>query len=131
VSAAEPIVFVVDDDSSVCRSLGRLLRSAGFRVEAFASAEEFLQRERNGARACLVVDVRMPGMSGPDLVDHLAIDGWSLPAIFITAHDDPHMRSRAIAAGAVAYLRKPFEGRALLDAVNAALAGGLRHQSGL
>src|SRR5437899_6624309 len=115
------VVSVVDDDESLRRSLGNLLRSVGFGVETFASAGEFLgsaQRENTG---CLVLDLRMAGMSGLDLLRHLAVADSRIPVVILTAHGDEETRRRSLQAGAVAFLDKPFRSDALLDAVRAAI----------
>src|SRR5260370_33562579 len=117
----DAIVFVVDDDPSVRRSTERLLRSAGLKVQTFSSAREFLGSHRPEGPACLVLDVRMPGLSGMDLQRELAQSGIHIPIIFITAHGDIPMSVRAMKAGAVEFLTKPFRSRALVDAVRAAL----------
>src|SRR5438046_3416943 len=117
----DAVVFVVDDDPSVRRSTERLLRSAGLKVQTFSSAREFLVSHRSEGPACLVLDVRMPGLSGMDLQRELAQSGIRLPIIFITAHGDIPMSVRAMKAGAVEFLTKPFRGRSLLDAVRAAI----------
>jgi FixJ family two-component response regulator len=117
-----PTVFVVDDDPSVRRGLERLLRSAGYRAETFASAREFLQRGVPDVGGCLVLDVRMPGQGGLELYDVLTTAGHSIPVIFITGHGDIPMAVRAIKAGAVDFLPKPFDDEALLEAVRQALA---------
>jgi len=119
--ADEATVFIVDDDSSVRRGLARLLRSAGYRVETFASAREFLEGDTDRP-GCLVLDVRMPGMTGLDLQETLVAAGRRIPIIFITGHGDIPMAVRTMKAGAVDFLAKPFEDRALLDAVELALA---------
>src|SRR2546425_4067795 len=116
-----PVISVVDDDESLRRSLRNFLRSVGFRVETFASAEEFLasaQRENTG---CLVLDLRMTGMSGLDLLRHLAAAKVRVPAVVLTAHGDEEIRQRCLGAGAAAFLDKPFRGDALLDTVQTAL----------
>jgi FixJ family two-component response regulator len=125
-----PTVFVVDDDPSVRRGLERLLRSAGHRVETFGSAREFLERGDAEAGGCLVLDVRMPGQSGLELYEVLAAAGYSLPVIFITGHGDIPMAVRAIKAGAVDFLPKPFDDDALLEAVRQALARGRPSDAG-
>lgn len=122
-----PIAFVIDDDPSVRRALRRLLRSAGFQVEAFGSAEEFLARPAPDGPACVVVDVRMPGLSGLDLQRELAERHTDLPIIFITGHGDIPMTVRAMKAGAVDFLPKPFHDDDLLAAVRQAIA---RQRSG-
>ena len=112
---AGPFVFVVDDDDSVRRSLGRLLKAAGFNVKTFDSAENFLDSYRNDVMACLVLDVRMPKMSGLDLQKRLGESGFKIPIIFMTAHEDARSRDQAMNAGAIAFLRKPFDEQVLLD----------------
>jgi FixJ family two-component response regulator len=119
--ANPPLVSVVDDDESVRESLPDLLRELGFAAAAFASAEEFLGSDHVGRTRCLVLDVAMPGMSGPELQEELARRGRAIPIVFITAQQDESIRPRVLAAGAVACLLKPFSDTALLDAVNAAL----------
>jgi FixJ family two-component response regulator len=119
-----PTVFVVDDDPSVRRGLERLLRSAGYRAETFASAREFLERGDAEAGGCLVLDVRMPGQSGLELYEVLTTAGHAIPVIFITGHGDIPMAVRAIKAGAVDFLPKPFDDEVLLEAVRQALARG-------
>jgi FixJ family two-component response regulator len=120
-SGTTPVIAVVDDDASLRRSLGNFLRSAGLRVETFASAEEFLKSaERENIRG-LVVDLRMPGMSGLDLLYHLAGANPRVPAVILTAHGTEETRRRCLQAGAVALLDKPFHGAALLDALQTAL----------
>ena len=121
MSEAEPIVFIVDDDLSVRRSTERLLRAAGLKVQTFTSAREFLKNPRPNGPACLVLDVRMPGLSGIELQRELTQAGIQIPIIFITAHGDIPMTVRAMKAGAVEFLTKPFRSRALVDAVRAAL----------
>jgi FixJ family two-component response regulator len=113
----KPVICVVDDEESVRRALKRLLRSEGLRVRVFDSAEEFLNSERD--QACiLVLDIRMPGMSGLALQEKLAAEGSSSPIIFITAHDDEETRTAALEGGATAFLVKPFEDDALLAAID-------------
>ncbi len=121
MTESEPIVFVVDDDLSVRRSTERLIRSAGLKVQSFASAREFLKNPQPEGPACLVLDVRMPGLSGIELQRELVQSGIHLPIIFITAHGDIPMTVRAFKAGAVEFLTKPFRSRDLLGAVRAAL----------
>lgn len=117
----QPIVFVVDDDESVCQSLTWLIESVGIRVETFASAAEFLQRDRYDGPACLVLDVRMPGLSGLELQNQLTAVGRDMPIIFITGHGNVSMSVRAMKAGAVDFIEKPFEDQVLLDALNRSL----------
>jgi len=114
-------VSVVDDDESLRRSLRNLLRSVGIGVETFASAEEFLRSAQRGSTGCLVLDLRMSGMSGLDLLRHLAVADSHIPVVILTAHGDEETRRRSLQAGAVAFLDKPFRSDALLDAVRAAL----------
>ncbi len=111
------VISVVDDDPSVRRAIRRLLQSAGYIVEAFASAREFLASFPLGRSACLVLDIRLEGMTGFELQEQLAADRAAIPIIFITAHDDVPTRQRVQQAGAAAYLPKPFDGAALLAAV--------------
>jgi FixJ family two-component response regulator len=112
-----PIVFVVDDEPSVCVSLKRLLRSVGLEARTFASAQEFLRSERPNAPGCLILDVRLPGLSGLDLQQELAVEKIDLPVIFITGHGDIPMSVRAMKAGAVEFLTKPFREQDLLEAI--------------
>ena len=116
-----PVVSVVDDDESLRRSLRNLLRSVGFGVETFASAEEFLRSAQRENTGCLVLDLRMTGMSGLDLLRHLAVADSRIRVVILTAHGDEETRRRSLEAGAVAFLDKPFRSDALLDAVRAAL----------
>lgn len=118
---ADPTVFVVDDDPSVCRSIERLIQSIGFKVESFKSAAEFLQRQRPEGPACLVLDVRLPGLSGLDLQRELTNAGIRLPIVFMTAHGDIPMTVRAMKGGAVEFLTKPFRSEHLLYAVRSAI----------
>jgi FixJ family two-component response regulator len=115
------LVSVVDDSESVRESLPDLLRHVGFGVRAFASAEEFLASDVVDVTSCLVLDVGLPGMSGPELQQALKRQGRGLPIVFITAQGDASLRPRLLASGAAAVLFKPFTDTALLDAVNAAL----------
>jgi FixJ family two-component response regulator len=115
------IVSIVDDDESLRRSLRNLLGSVGFRVEAFASAEAFLQSIHQEQTGCLVLDLRMPGMNGFDLLRHLSVSGSRIPTVILTAHGDDETRQRSLQAGAAAFLSKPFNGDALLDAVRTTL----------
>lgn len=117
-----PLVSVVDDDISVRKSLDRLIRSAGLEVRLYASAEEFLNSENANSADCLILDVRLPRMTGIELLHYLIARNRSVPAIFITAHgSDESARSGAVSDWTVAYLTKPFSGDELLDAVNKAL----------
>jgi FixJ family two-component response regulator len=121
MSETEPIVFVVDDDLSFRRSLERLIRLAGFKVQSFASAREFLSAGSPDVPACLVSDVRMPGVSGLDLQRELTRISRHIPIIFITGHGDIPMSVRAIKAGAVEFLTKPFRERELIEGIEQAL----------
>ena len=116
-----PIVFVVDDDPSVRTSTERLIRSAGLNVRTFASAKDFLSTPRPEKPACLVLDVQLAGSSGLDLQRELTHVGFAIPIIFITVHGDIPMTVRAMKAGAVEFLTKPFRKQALIDAIRAAL----------
>lgn len=114
-------VFIVDDDTSIRKSLARLLKSAGFKSVAFSSAEEFLQATVPDEPCCLVLDVRMGGISGLDLQREMARLNRELPIVFITGHGDMRMAVRAIRAGAIEFLPKPFQDKELLDAIQKAL----------
>jgi FixJ family two-component response regulator len=118
---ARPLVSVVDDDESVRESLPDLLKEFGFQVKAFSSAEEFLASEWIGKTRCLVLDVAMPGMTGPDLARELQRRGQSIPVVFITAHRNEAIRPRLLEQGAVDCLFKPFSDSALHEALNSAL----------
>ena len=117
-------VFIVDDDNSVRRSLGRLLKAAGLSVKTFDSAQDFLDSFQENEAACLVLDVRMPRMGGLDLQRRLNESGSKIPIIFITAHEDSELRDQAMNAGAIAFLRKPFEEQLLLEAICKVFEGG-------
>ena len=121
MTEAAPIVFVVDDDPSVRRAIKRLIGSVGLQVELFGSAQEFLRGERPEVPSCLVLDIRLPGISGLDFQRELAVANVHIPIIFITAHGDIPMTVRAMKAGAVEFLTKPFHDQDLLDAINVAL----------
>ena len=121
MSEDRAVVFVVDDDPSMRRSLESLLRSVGHDVRLFSSAQEFMQAERPDAPGCLVLDVRLPGMSGLAFQEELAKADVALPVIFVTGHGDVPMTVRAMKAGAAEFLTKPFDDQVLLDAVHAAI----------
>ena len=121
MTEAAPVVFVVDDDPSVRRAIKRLVESVGLQVELFGSAQEFLRSKRPNAPSCLVLDVRLPGISGLDFQRELADANIHIPIIFITAHADIPMTVRAMKAGAVEFLTKPFRDQDLLDAIHLAL----------
>lgn len=118
---SEPMVFVVDDDNSVRKALERLIKSVGMKVETFETAKEFLSRPHYEGPNCLVLDIRMPGLSGLDLQEELAKAGLTLPIIFITGHGTIPMSVRAMKAGAIDFLEKPFEDQALLDLIQHAI----------
>nr|ADE62389.1 styrene response regulator [Pseudomonas sp. LQ26] len=118
---SKPTVFVVDDDVSVREGLRNLLRSAGFEVETFDSALTFLDQRRPEQHGCLVLDMRMPGMTGMELQEELGLISDGIPIVFITAHGDIPMTVRAMKAGAIEFLPKPFEEQALVDAVEQGL----------
>ena len=121
MSEDRAVVFVVDDDPSMRRSLESLLRSVGNDVRLFSSAQDFMQAERPDAPGCLVLDVRLPGMSGLTFQQELAKTGNPLPVIFITGYGDVPMTVRAMKAGAAEFLTKPFDDQVLLDAIHAAI----------
>ena len=116
------IVFVVDDDMSMRESLRNLIRSAGLRVQTFSSAQEFLASQRPKAPSCLVLDVQLPGLSGLDLQQELAKANIQIPIIFLTGHGDIPMSVRAIKAGALEFLTKPFDDEDLLGAIQQGIA---------
>jgi FixJ family two-component response regulator len=118
----QPVVFVIDDDSSVREALSSLFRSVGLRVELFTSAAEFLNANPPSAPSCLVLDVRLPGVSGLDFQTELAKANMHIPIIFITGHGDIPMTVKAMKAGAVEFLTKPFRDQDMLDAVQLAFA---------
>ena len=119
---SDPIVYVVDDDESVRDAVQRLIASIGLRVQTFGSTREFLSSKRGDAPACLVLDVRLPDVSGLEFQRDLAAANFHIPIIFITGHADVPMTVRAMKAGAVEFLTKPFRGQELLDAVQEAIA---------
>lgn len=120
-STDQPTVFVIDDDASMREALARLFYSVQLKVEVFASTQEFLQAERPDAPACLVLDIRLPGLSGLDFQAGLAEAALPIPVVFITGHGDIPMSVRAMKAGAIDFLTKPFRDQDLLDAVAAAI----------
>jgi len=121
MTEVKPTVFVIDDDPSVLKSLSRLLRSLGFETETFASAELFLARKHYDGVGCIVLDVRMPGLSGMDLQDELSRADYSMPIIFITGHGNIPMSVQAMKRGAVDFLTKPFDDEELMQAVKKAI----------
>jgi FixJ family two-component response regulator len=116
-----PAIAVIDDDASVRRALQRLLQSAGFTVETFATASEFLDAPYWTQTACLVLDIHLPGMSGFELQEYLAVSGVPIPIVFITALDDVSTRERVNSTGAAGYLRKPFDQDTLIEAISRAI----------
>ena len=124
--APQRVVAVIDDDVDILKAIGRLLKAHGFRLESFASAEAFLARDSAHELACLVLDIHLGGISGIELQRRLKASGCRLPIIFITAIEDDATRREAMAAGCVAYLRKPFAARLLIDAIGNAIGGRTR-----
>src|SRR5258707_14288946 len=120
-SAGEPIVFIVEDDASMCRALSNLFQSVGLQVEVFGAASEMLQRKLPDVASCLVLDVRLPGLSGLDFQTELANASIHIPIIFMTGHGDIPMSVRAMKGGAVDFLTKPFRDQDMLDAVVTAI----------
>jgi FixJ family two-component response regulator len=116
-----PLISIVDDDDALRNSLDDLIQSIGFRAQGFASAEAFWNSTQAQGTACLILDVRMTGMNGLDLQRQMIAAKWQIPIIFITAHADDDARTRALEAGAVDFLRKPFREEELLTAIDAAL----------
>jgi FixJ family two-component response regulator len=124
VMVKRPLVSVVDDDESVRESLPDLLRELGYSVRAFSSAEEFLTSDCVGETRCLILDIAMPGMTGPDLQQELTVRGQEIPIVFITAQADESVRTGSLERGAVECLFKPFTDTALFEALNAAFRVG-------
>ena len=125
LSQSKPLIAIVDDDESVCRAMKRLVRSFGMEADTFTSGQEFVERIATTPSFqphCVVLDVQMPGMNGLEVQARLASCGRPLPVIFITAHDETGVRDRALAAGAVAFLRKPFNDELLIDTLRVALS---------
>ena len=116
------MIYVIDDDESVRKAFKRLLRSVNLEVETFASAEEFLKSQRPNKNSCIIIDIRMPGLTGFDLQRKLNDQGISIPVIVISASDDAQIREQARELGAVAFFRKPIDDQALLDAISWATA---------
>jgi FixJ family two-component response regulator len=119
--AAQPVVFVIDDDASMRAAISSLIRSVGLRAEVFASVSEFLAHKRSSDTSCLILDVRLPGVSGLEFQSELAKANAQIPIIFITGHGDIPMTVKAMKAGAVEFLTKPFRDQDLLDAIQVAL----------
>jgi RNA polymerase sigma factor (sigma-70 family) len=116
-----PLIYVLDDDAAVRTSLERLVRSVGLEARSFPSAAEFLRQNREDRPSCLVMDVRMPGLSGLDLQETLTASGWTAPIIFISGHGTVPISVRAMKAGAVNFLQKPFEDQEILDSIHQAV----------
>jgi RNA polymerase sigma factor (sigma-70 family) len=121
VDESKAIVFIVDDDDDVRRALERLIESVGLNVESFSSAQEFLERSAPTGPACIVLDVRMPGLSGLDLQQKLSASGMDVPIIFMTGHGTVPMSVRAMKAGAVDFMEKPFDEQVMLDSIQQAV----------
>ena len=117
-------IYVIDDDESVRKAFKRLLRSVNLDVEIFSSAEEFLKTQKSEKNSCIIIDFRMPGLTGFDLQRRLKDQGVRIPVIVISASDDAQVREQARELGAVAFFRKPIDDQALLDAIDWAIAGG-------
>jgi FixJ family two-component response regulator len=116
-----PLISIVDDDDSIRNSLDNLIRSVGFHAQGFSSAEAFLSSNQAHDTACLILDMRLPGMNGLELQRQIVAANWRIPIIFITSHADGDAEARALEAGAVDYLYKPFREEQLLNAIDAAM----------
>ena len=124
MSKSKPLIAIVDDDESVCRAMKRLVRSLGMDANAFTSGQEFIdliETMPSFQPDCVVLDVQMPGMNGLEVQERLGSSGNRIPVIFITAHDEAGVRDRALAAGAVAFLRKPFNDESFITTLHLAL----------
>ncbi len=117
-----PRISIVDDDVSIRRALGRLCKSAGYSVDAYESAEAFLNSSNSDRTNCLILDLHLPGRSGLELQNDLSVANWRVPIVFMTADEDEQVRATALAAGAVDFLRKPLDCDRLLDVIHSALA---------
>jgi FixJ family two-component response regulator len=115
------VISVIDDDASVRTATNNLLSSHGYLIQTFVSADDFLQSDRLDDSACVIADVQMPAMSGLDLLTHMRVKGYTVPLIFITAFPDENVRSKALKAGAIGFLAKPFAGPVLIDCIETAL----------
>jgi FixJ family two-component response regulator len=122
VPKVKPLISIVDDDDSMREAVKGLMKSLGYRAAAFASAEEFLSSRQVSCTACLIADVRMPGMTGPELHRRLVASGETIPTILVTAHADDGVRERALADGVIGYLSKPFSDEDLITCIPASLA---------
>lgn len=116
-----PVISIIDDDASVREATQSLVRSLGYRAEAYSSAEEYLQSDRVRDSSCLITDLHMPGMSGADLQDRLIAHGYRIPIIFMTAYFEERIRNQVMDAGAFGFLRKPFDDESLIECLNKAL----------
>ena len=123
MTQAKYVVAVVDDDTSVRKALSRLLSAAGFVAESYGDGAQFLESLSRSVPSCAIVDLHMPNMSGLELQARIAASALHVPVIIITAHDEPTLRARALTAGAIGYLAKPFADKVLLDAVTGAISG--------
>ena len=117
----DPLISIIDDDTSVREATKGFVRSMGYAAESFASAEEYLESDRVADTACLITDIQMPAMSGADLQDRLIADGYRMPIIFVTAFPDSKMRARVLSAGACGFLTKPFSDESLIECLDKAL----------
>jgi FixJ family two-component response regulator len=122
-------IYVIDDDESVRKAFKRLLRSVNFEAETFASAEEFLKSQKPNKNSCIIIDIRMPGLTGFDLQRQLMAQGSRTPIIVISASDDAQIREQARELGAVAFFRKPIDDQALLDAITWAISGSRKNET--
>ncbi len=123
------MIYVIDDDESVRKAFKRLLRSASYEVEIFSSAEEFLENQKPNKSSCIVIDMKMPGMTGFDLQQKLKAQGTRIPVIVVSASDDAQVREQAREMGAVAFFRKPIDDQAFLDAISWAILGRKKDDS--
>lgn len=131
MSKTDTRIFIVDDDAKFCKSLARLVKSIGYDVELFSSAKDFLEREPFDGTSCLLLDVRMPGLTGPDLQEELNKRNISIPIIFLTAHGDTPTGVKAMKDGAVDFLLKPIEEHALFEAIDEALDKDVQYKKKL
>lgn len=123
------MIYVIDDDESVRKAFKRLLRSANFEAETFSSAEEFLKSQKPNKNSCIIIDIKMPRLTGFDLQRKLKAEGSRIPVIVISASDDAQVREQARELGAVAFFRKPIDDQALLDAITWAISGGKKNET--
>lgn len=130
MTGKQSMVYVIDDDESIRKAFGRLLRSADFNVETFSSADEFLSCPRPEKNSCVLMDIRMPGSSGFTLLRRLAAEGMRLPVIVVSASDDVQIREHARELGAVSFFRKPVDDQALIDAIWWAISGTAKKGDG-